>query len=105
MSNPDQQATLDAAQALYREWLAAKSALQNTREQLEHALAVMEKLQQTYYSPAFNELYDADERGELNTTTQGEYSVMSQDTIYNEFIEKDQELWRLLKLCVQHLEN
>ncbi|MFB6348435.1 DUF4298 domain-containing protein [Moraxella sp. ZJ142] len=105
MSENNLQAKLDHIQSVYRDWLSAKSALADAQQELERALSLIQEIETAYYSADFAALYQADAEGKLNTATEGEYSVMGEDTIYNEFIEKDQILWSMLKLCVKHLER
>ena len=51
------------------------------------------------------QLHDADAKGLLDTKTPGEYSVLSEDAVYNVLIDKEQLLWAHLKLCIEHLQR
>lgn len=99
------QAKLDETQALYREWLDAKQQADEAYAAIEHAMAVMKKLEAAYFDETFIQLHDADAKGLLDTTTLGEYSVLSEDAVYNALIDKEQLLWAHLKLCIEHLQR
>lgn len=99
------QAKLDETQALYREWLSAKEQADEAYAAIVHAMAVMAKLEAAYFDDAFMQLHDADAKGLLDTRTPGEYSVLSEDTVYNALIDKEQLLWAHLKLCIEHLQR
>ena len=99
------QEKLDHIQSLYRQWLAAKEVLERSRNELKQALKIMGELEAAYYSPEYSDLLHADAQGLLDTKTPGEYSVMSEDTIFDELIDKDQALWATLRLCIDHLDR
>ncbi len=99
------QARLDALQDTYRQWLALKPALYEAKDTLSHAMQLMQQLEHSYFGAEFAELMNADNQGTLDTRTPGEYSVLGEDTIWNELAEKDELLWSILKLCIAHLDK
>lgn len=105
MTPTDAQARLDQLQALYRQWLDQKAVLQTFEQQLTDALQTIASLEHAYMSDDYHELLTLDAEGLLDTTTDGEYSVLSEDTLYDETIAKQELLWRLLRLCVQTLDH
>lgn len=105
MKSSTQQARLDALQETYRQWLALKPELYQAKDTLSHAMQLMQQLEHSYFGDEFGELMDADSQGILDTRTDGEYSVLGEDTIWNELAEKDELLWSILKLCIAHLDK
>lgn len=105
MTPKDAQARLDQLQSLYRQWLDQKSQLDTLERHLTAALETITALERAYMSDDYHELLALDAKGLLDTTTDGEYSVLSEDTLYNEIIAKEVMLWQLLRLCVQALDR
>lgn len=70
----------------------------------------MAQLQAFYFDDEFLAIDNAIENGlklDLAThlMTEGEYSVMGEDTIWNAVDEQQQALWWLLRFAVKHLDR
>lgn len=100
------QQRLDEVQALYREWLALQPTLEQAIKDWQHSVAIMQKLEAFYTNGEYGQLNDALEAGaDLDLTTEGEYSVLSEDTLWNALGEQDQQLWTLMRFAVKHLDR
>lgn len=100
------QQRLDEIQALYREWLALQPKLEQARTEWQHSVAIMQKLETFYTNGEYGQLNDAVDAGaDLDLATQGEYSVLSEDALWDALGEQDQQLWALLRFAVKHLDR
>lgn len=106
MSKTSPQQRIDDIQAIYREWLALQPTLEQAEKDWKKSVKLMAKLEDFYLNGEYRELYEKLENGEtLDLTTKGEYSVLSEDTIWNAIHEQQQHLWRLLKFAVKQLDK
>ena len=93
-------------QKLYREWLELEPRLAQAQKDWQHAITIMNELEAFYFNGEYGELYQAIEDGlQVDLTTDGEYSVMGEDTLWNAFHDKDVRLWQLLRFAVKHLDR
>lgn len=105
-STQSMQQRLDEVQALYREWLACQPKLEQAQKDWQHSVAIMQKLEAFYTNGEYRQLNDAVDAGaDLDLTTQGEYSVLSEDALWDALGEQDQQLWALLRFAVKHLDR
>lgn len=98
------QARLDEVQALYREWLALAPRLEAAQAEWRQAAAVMAQLN-TFYDREYLPLRDAVEAGlPLDERTPGEYSVLSEDALFDAFSEAHQLAWGWMRLAMASLD-
>lgn len=100
------QQRIDEVQAIYREWLALQPKLVQAQKDWKKSVKLMAQLEAFYLQGEYRDLFERLEHGEdLNLTTEGEYSVMSEDAIWNAIQEQQQQLWQLLHFAVKHLDK
>ena len=100
------QTRIDEIQRLYREWTQWLPKLQAAQRDWQHAAALMQKLAQFYFGGEYNRYYDALENGlDVDLRTQGEYSVMSEDALYDAFGERQNLAWAWMRLAMKDLDR
>ena len=100
------QARINEAQQLYREWTQLLPRLQATQQEWQRGTAIMHALSQFYFDGEFGDYHDALENGlELDLHTDGEYSVLSEDALWNAFHEQQQLAWQHLRSAVAVLDK
>lgn len=93
-------------QKLYREWLELEPKLAQAQKDWQHAIAIMSELEAFYFDGEWGQLHQAMEEGfQADLTTDGEYSVMGEDTLWNAFHDKDAKLWAMLRFAIKHLDR
>lgn len=93
-------------QALYRQWLEILPRLEQAYADWQTALAISDELEAFYFDGEYSVLFDALQAGlPVDLTTEGEYSVMSEDALWEAFGEKDRLLWQLLRLSAAKLDR
>lgn len=101
---PQQQ--LDQMQTLYRQWTLLLPQLQQDLERWQEAINIMQQLDQFYCNGDYRHLMDLEEQGiTLNTQTQGEYSVLSEDAIWNALHEHQNLAWQHLRSAIKVLDR
>ena len=106
MDKVSAQQRIDEVQAIYREWLALQPKLVQAQKDWKKSVKLMAQLEAFYLQGEYRDLFERLEYGEdLNLTTEGEYSVMSEDAIWNAIQEQQQQLWQLLHFAVKHLDK
>lgn len=99
------QTRIDEIQQLYREWMQWLPKLQAAQSDWQHASAIMQKLAQFYFGGEYNRYYSALANGlDVDLRTQGEYSVMSEDALWNAFGEQHALAWQWLRAAVAALD-
>ena len=99
------QMRIDEIQQLYREWMQWLPKLQAAQSDWQHAAAIMQKLAQFYFGGEYNRYYNALANGlDVDLRTQGEYSVMSEDALWNAFGEQQTLAWQWLRSAVAVLD-
>ncbi|MFA9950427.1 DUF4298 domain-containing protein [Dentiradicibacter hellwigii] len=99
------QTRIDEIQQLYREWMQWQPKLQAAQSDWQHAAAIMQKLAQFYFGGEYNRYYNALANGlDVDLRTQGEYSVMSEDALWNAFGEQQTLAWQWLRAAVAALD-
>ena len=92
------QETLSQAQALYREWLKLQPELEAAEQTWQRSAEIMRQLQAFYFNGAYADLLQREENGEpLDTRTEGEYSVLSEDAIWNAVNEHQALAWQRMR--------
>lgn len=105
MSNEIQN-RINEIQTAYHEWLSLQEKLANTHQDWQKSVELMQKMQDFYLNGEYQEIYEKIENGEkLDLTTQGEYSIMSEDALWDAMHEHDQALWQMLRFAVKHLDK
>lgn len=90
-------------QDLYGQWVALQPQLENALRQWQQAAEIMQQLKQFYYSPEWQELYENFDDKTLDT--QGNYSVLSEDALWNAFHEQHQLAVQWLKEGIAVIDN
>lgn len=99
------QTRIDEIQQLYREWMQWLPKLEAAQSDWQHAAALMQKLAQFYFGGEYNRYYNALANGlDVDLRTQGEYSVMSEDALWNAFGEQQTLAWQWLRSAVAVLD-
>ena len=99
------QMRIDEIQQLYREWMQWLPKLQAAQSDWQHAAAIMQKLAQFYFGGEYNRYYNALANGlDVDLRTQGEYSVISEDALWNAFGEQQTLAWQWLRSAVAVLD-
>lgn len=97
---------INEIQATYKEWLAVQEKLKIAKQDLTKSAKLMSELEAFYFDGEFREIYEQIENGlNVDLTTDGEYSVMGEDTIWNAIDEFDNTLWDFMRFCVKHLDK
>lgn len=105
MSNNFQQ-RINEIQANYHEWLELQTKIEQLQQDLQRSVELRQNMENFYSNGEYQTIFEAIENGEkLDLTTSGEYSVMSEDTIWNALHEQDQMLWQLLRFTVNNLDK
>lgn len=104
MMNPQTQ--LDEMQSLYRQWLTLLPQLQEHLRTWKEAINIIQQLEHFYYNGNYLRLRDLEQQGHpLNTHTQGEYSVLSEDAIWDALSECHQLAWQHLRSAIAVLDQ
>lgn len=85
-------------QDLYNDWVALLPELEKGIEQWKQAMVLLEPLSEFYSSPKWQELYDTFNE---SLETKGNYSVLSEDAIWNALTEQHQLAIEWLKLSTK----
>ncbi len=100
------QTRINEIQAIYKEWLAVHERLEIAKQDLAKSADLMGKLEHFYFDGEYREIFEQIEDGlELDLTTDGEYSVMSEDAIWNAVHDHDSTLWDFMRFAVKHLDK
>lgn len=99
------QSQIPHLQSLYREYLALHAQDEAIFANLKRRQAIMAQLEQ-FYESKWREYYEAIENGaDIDLTTEGEYSIMSQDALWDAFCEDRAFYEKLLALTQQALDK
>lgn len=100
------QARINELQTIYKEWLGVYERLEVAKQDLAKSAELMTKLEGFYFDGEYRQILEAIEHGEqFGLTTDGEYSVMSEDTIWHALHDYDSMLWDFMRFCVKHLDK
>jgi len=98
------QRRIDEIQSLYREWLRLLPELEAAQDEWRKAAEIVRKLD-GFYSGEYNRYYTEIENGlPVSLETEGEYSIMSQDALYDAFGDHYRLSWEWLRLAVASLD-
>ena len=91
------QRRIDEIQSLYREWLRLLPELEAAQDEWRKAAEIVRKLD-GFYSGEYNRYYTEIENGlPVSLETEGEYSIMSQDALYDAFGDHYHLAWQWLR--------
>ncbi|MDO5059802.1 MAG: DUF4298 domain-containing protein [Neisseria sp.] len=105
------QQRVDEIQAVYREWLDLQPRLAEAERDWQKSADLMKRLEDFYFGKDggngdFMRIYeDFNEGADLDWTTEGEYSVLSQDTVWNAVHEQHNQAWRRLRSALAVLDK
>lgn len=106
MEMKQKQQRLDEIQAMYRNWLEAQKKLMDAQKDWQHAIQLMKQLEQFYFQGEYREYLDAEEQGTVwDCRTEGEFSVLSEDALWNAFHEYQQFAWQQLRTAISILDQ
>lgn len=98
------QRRIDEIQSLYREWLRLLPKLEAAQDEWRKAAEIVRKLD-GFYSGEYNRYYTEIENGlPVSLETEGEYSIMSQDALYDAFGDHYRLSWEWMRLAVVSLD-
>lgn len=98
------QRRIDEIQSLYREWLRLLPKLEAAQDEWRKAAEIIRKLD-GFYSGEYNRYYTEIENGlPVSLETEGEYSIMSQDALYDAFGDHYRLSWEWMWLAVASLD-
>ena len=98
------QARIDRIQALYREWERLLPELEVAQEQWQHAMQLMREMSD-FYDHEYMPLHQAIESGlPVSLETEGEYSIMSEDALWNAFQQQYDLSWAWLRAATRELD-
>lgn len=98
------QRRIDEIQSLYREWLRLLPKLEAAQDEWRKAAEIVRKLD-GFYSGEYNRYYTEIENGlPISLETEGEYSIMSQDALYDAFGDHYRLSWEWMRLAVASLD-
>lgn len=96
---------INEIQTLYREWLQLQDKLQAAQQDWLRSHEIIQQLSDFYFNGTYADYFQAIEDGaEVDLRTQGEYSVMSEDTLWNTFHEHQHMAWQRLHTAVAVLD-
>lgn len=98
MSNPSMQEEIDRLQTLYREWLNLQPKLEAALADFRRSNELMAELSQFYFEGDYRAFHDRIEQGEtVNLHTEGEYSIMSEDALWNAQHDHTETAWAFVR--------
>ncbi|MDO4777487.1 MAG: DUF4298 domain-containing protein [Cardiobacteriaceae bacterium] len=100
------QARIHEIQQLYREWTQLLPKLEAAKADWQRGIEIMQKLAHFYFEGEYLQYHQAIEEGlPVDLRTEGEYSVMSEDAIWNAFHEQDALAWQRLRSAIAVLDR
>ena len=100
------QAHICDMQKLYAEWQQLLPKFAAAQEDWQRGMVIMQQWAQFYFSDTFRFYTEAVEQGlAVDLRTQGEYSVMSEDAIWNALAEQDSLAWQRLRSAMAVLDR
>lgn len=106
MSQEITQNRINEIQEKYREWKELHQKLTESLKYWQKSAELMKDLEKFYFSGEYQNIYEQIENGaEFDLKTKGEYSIMSEDTLWNAFHEQQSLLWKQLRFAVEQLDT
>lgn len=92
-------------QTLYREWLQLQDKLATANQDWKRSCEIMTTLKQFYFEGEYQTYYEAIAAGtDVDLRTQGEYSIMGEDTLWDAFHQHQTQAWQRLRGAIAELE-
>lgn len=105
MKHPTQE-RINEVQALYREWTQLLPKLEAARQDWQRGEALMRQMAKFYFDGEYRQAIDAAEQGwKPDLSTQGEYSILSEDALWNAFHEQQSLAWQWMRDCIETLDR
>lgn len=99
------QKRIDEIQSKYREWCHLLPQLEEDIRRWKHAAALIRDMD-NFYTHEYQACHQAiEDRAELDLRTEGEYSIMSEDALWNALGESHQSAWLYLRSSVDALDR
>ncbi|WP_283121881.1 DUF4298 domain-containing protein [Neisseria subflava] len=99
------QKRIDEIQSKYREWCELLPQLEADIARWKHAASLMQDMD-NFYTNEYQACHQAIEEGaNVDLHTQGEYSIMSEDALWNALGEFNQLAWEHLRSSVNALDR
>lgn len=107
MNPEDIQNRIDEIQGTYKNWLKTQDSLERLYDELQESSELMAKMKAFYFGEEYRKITDLIEgnKAEIDLTTSGEYTVMSEDALWNAYHDHQQQMWKLLRLAVKELDE
>lgn len=100
------QAQINKMQTTYKQWLDLQAKLEQAKHDLADSIKLMKTLEDFYFEGDWRELSEQIDNGvALDLTTDGDYSVMGEDTIWNAFHEHQALMWDFLRTATKTLDK
>ncbi|PSJ80516.1 DUF4298 domain-containing protein [Neisseria iguanae] len=104
--SPLTQQQLAEIQALYREWTELLPKLKAARRDWQRGDAIMRELAAFYFGGEYLACLEAKEQGwQPDLTTQGEYSVLSEDALWDAYGDQQALAWQWMRDCIETLDR
>lgn len=101
-----EQQKINEIQEKYKEWLSLHEKLELAYQDLVKSTQLMQEMENFYFNGEYRELFDKIDNGlKVDLTTAGEYSIMSEDALWNAFHDQQTLLWKFLRLAVKELDK
>lgn len=98
MKDQSMQQEIDRLQALYREWTDLQPKLEAALADFQRSNELMAELSQFYFEGDYRAFNERIEQGEaVNLHTEGEYSIMSEDALWNAYHEQSETAWAFVR--------
>lgn len=98
------QARIDELQAMYHQWRGVHTKLVQAQQDWQTSIELMNKLKHFYFEGEYRAYFEQIEQGsDIDLTTQSDYSVMGEDTIWNALHEHERLLWEQLQMATTAL--
>ncbi|ETD72626.1 hypothetical protein V757_03005 [Pelistega indica] len=96
------QEKINEIQQLYRQWLALQPKLEAAQEEWRHSMQIMQTIKD-FYERDYLHYYEQIEKQDVNVSlaTEGEYSIMSEDAIFDAIGEQHSLAWDWIRLGMQ----
>ena len=99
------QKRIDEIQSKYREWCELLPQLEADIARWKHAASLMQDMDD-FYTNEYQACHQVIEEGaDVDLRTQGEYSIMSEDALWNALGEFHQLAWEYLRSSVNALDR
>ncbi len=104
MTQATAQERINHIQARYREWQRLVPELEAAQAQWQHAMQLIQELAD-FYENEYADIHQAMEEGlEVSLRTEGEYSIMSEDALWNALQQHYDLSWFWLRSAARELD-